>query len=66
MSLPYFGDKYDLTKLKQYVKEAGIIDKFTLQEQRDIQKIATELERILKEYEDGITRKVIMDELNAL
>ena len=40
---PGFGDKYDLTKLREYVEENKIMDKFTPEQQKDIETMAKEL-----------------------
>ena len=44
-----FGDKYDLTKLKQYVKDHKILEEFTPEQQKDLEVMAKELERLIME-----------------
>ena len=42
-----FGDKYDLTKLKEYVRENKVLDKFALEEQKDLLAMARKLEEFM-------------------
>jgi len=46
-----FGDKYDITILKQYVKDNKIVEKFTLEEQEDLKAMVKEFERLMNEEE---------------
>ena len=50
-----FGDEYDLAKLKEYVRENGILDKFTSKEQITLLAMA-------RRFEEFIERRPILDD----
>lgn len=53
-----FGDKYDLTVLKQYVKDNKIMEKFTPEEQKGLEAMAKEFDkRMIETYKKLISRE---------